>query len=301
MVYCAARSNDTQQAAHLSRAESGVSLIIGRPKSGKSVLSMQIALAVASGRAVFDCYRVLHQGGVLVLAQDDPGSPGSVKDILCKCSMPLADLPFYLVPQVDFYFGIQLIEWLQKKITDCHLRLVILDSYTALRGHRKGGRDIEQDDLRMLDELAKRTGCAIVLLHHCSKGSAAMDWAQEGAGTYAMGATPEATIHISRFPDLADNAPERLVRVLGRHLSGTQFVLRFVKDSISYEHLMEGEESSVYPLIRDIQAGFGSQQFSAKDLCMHTGVSRATAHRQLGKLYRGGILTKKGNGDYIFS
>jgi hypothetical protein len=282
----------------------GVSLAIGKPKSGKSLFSIQLAISVASGEPLFDTYRVLEQGPVMVVAQDDPGSAASVKDILQKSPIPVAGIPFTLVPKVPFCFGLDLIDWLEKQILSTGLRLIILDSYTALRAPRKANCDLvktEQADLLMLDELAKRTGCAIVVVHHGSKGSAAMDWTEQAAGSFAMAAAVEGQLHISRYSELDSNAPERLVRVQGRHLAGTEFVLRLVKESLNYEHILEGGAASVYPLIREIQAAFTSRPFSPKDLCEQTGVSRATAHRQLARLYQAGVLTKKGFGEYILS
>ena len=107
-------------------------------------------------------------------------------------------------------FGPDLLAWLEEQIISRSLRLAVLDSYTALRGSRGSGIDIvkvEQHDLNMLDQLAKRTGCAIVMVHHASKGSTALDWSDQAAGTFAMSAATESQIHVSRFRDLDGNAP----------------------------------------------------------------------------------------------
>jgi hypothetical protein len=70
----------------------------------------------------------------------------------------------------------------------------------------------KQNDLTMMNELAKRMSCAMGIIHHSSKGSAALDWSDQAAGTFAMSAATEAQIHVSRFKELDINAPERLVR-----------------------------------------------------------------------------------------
>ena len=51
---------------------SGASLMFGAPKSNKTLLAVQMAIAVASGNPVFDCYRALTPGPVLLVKQDDP-------------------------------------------------------------------------------------------------------------------------------------------------------------------------------------------------------------------------------------
>ena len=99
-----------------------------------------------------------------------------------RSAVPVAGIPLYLAPQIPFSFGLQLIEWLEEQILTRGLRLVILDSYTALRGSRGSGVDIvkaEQQDLLVLDALAKRTRCAILIIHHSAKGAAGLDWSNQ--------------------------------------------------------------------------------------------------------------------------
>jgi RecA-family ATPase len=84
----------------------------------------------------------------------------------------------------------------------------------------------------LLDALAKRIDCAIVIIHHASRGSAAMDWTEKAAGTNVMSAATEAQVHVSRFGELEGPAPERLIRVRGRHAADLELVLRFRKPVI---------------------------------------------------------------------
>ena len=201
-----------------------------KPKSGKTLLAVQLAIAVASGKPLFDNYRIIEPGPAMIVEQDDPSGPASIKHILGKSPIPVDGIPFYLVPKVPFYFGMDFLEWLDGQIQSRGLRLVVLDSYTALRASRSGGCDlvkVEQNDMLMLDELAKRVHCTILVIHHASKGSVTLDWSEQGAGSFAMTAAVESQIHVSRYSELAMNSPERLVRVQGRHLTGTELTLRF--------------------------------------------------------------------------
>jgi hypothetical protein len=281
----------------------GVCLCVGKPKAGKSLLAVQASIAVASGHALFGNYRILDPGPVLVLEQDDPGGTASIKEILMKSPVPVADIPFYLVPNVPFCFGELLIDWLGEQISLRRLRLLVLDSYTALRAARKSGSDlvkVEQTDMLLLDKLANRTGCTILVLHHGSKGAAGMEWTEQAAGSFAMTAAVQSQIHVSRFGDLDGTAPERLVRVQGRHLRGVEFVMRFRETTLDYEHLLESSAAALYPLMSLIQSEFGSQPFTVKDLCASTGYSRATSYRLIAKLYHASMLTKRGVGEYSF-
>jgi hypothetical protein len=277
----------------------GASLVVGAAKSGKTLLAVQQAAAVASGAALFDTYRVLKPGAALIVEQDDPGGEASIKGIIEASKVK--DVPLYTATRLEFGLGPKMIEWLEKQAVKLSLRLIVLDSYTALRGPRTAGIDIckaEQGDLMLLDALAKRIDCAIVIIHHASKGSAAMDWTEKAAGTYVMSAATEAQVHVSRFGELAGPAPERLIRVRGRHAADLELVLRFRKETLDYEHVLEGEAAPFYPLILQLQTEFGSETFGAKDLSHRTGVSRATAHRQIDRLYRSNVLVKHGYGVY---
>lgn len=177
----------------------------------------------------------------------------------------------------------------------------MLDSYTALRASRSGGCDlvkVEQNDMLMLDELAKRVHCTILVIHHASKGSVTLDWSEQGAGSFAMTAAVESQIHVSRYSELAMNSPERLVRVQGRHLTGTELTLRFRKETLDYAHVLEGGGAHLYPTIVLLKSTFGSQYFGPKELAQQTGISPATAHRQIEKLRGAGVITKRGFGEY---
>lgn len=280
----------------------GASLSVGAAKSGKTLDAAQKAIAVASGSALYGFYQVLKPGPVLFLEQDDPAGGASLKTILQKSSVKVDGIPFHLVEHVQHQFGPELLEWLELQIIGLKLRLVVLDSYTALRGSRPKGVDIvkaEQSDLTQLDGLAKRHDCAIQVIHHSSKGSAGLDWSEKAAGTFAMSAATESQAHISRFPELDGAAPERLVRIRGRHNEDLEMVLRFRKDTLDFEHVIEGGAATLYPVLLQLQAAFGTQSFSPKDLSHATGHSISTAHRNIGRLYRANAIQKRGFGEYV--
>jgi hypothetical protein len=285
------------------QVERGAQLSVGAPKSGKTIIGVAKALAIATGKPLFDFYRVSKQGAAMIIEQDDPAGAGSIKTIVQKAGIK-GGIPLYVVPRVPFNFGIAFVEWLEREITDKFLRFVVMDSYTALRGPRTAGIDIvkaEQADLTMLDALGKRTGCGIEVIHHSSKGSASLDWSQEAAGTFAMGAATEGQMHISRFRELDGTAPERLVRIRLRHGADVEMLLRFRAETLDFEHIMEGGAAPFFPLLLQLQTAFGEQPFSPKDVTHATGVSRATANRMIDRLYRAGALEKRGYGEYAVS
>jgi hypothetical protein len=281
----------------------GASLLVGSAKSGKTLNAVQMAIAVASGSALYGMHRILAPGPVLVIEKDDPAGVASIKTILNRSN--ISGIPFHLIEHAELVgveFGSAFVDQIEERILTLALKLIVLDSYTALRGSRSKNVDIvkaEQCDLSLLDALAKRTNCAIVVIHHSSKGYAGLDWSEKAAGTFAMSAATEAQIFISRFLDLETAAPERLVRIRGRHSEDLEMVLRFRKDTLDYEHVLTGGAAAVYPFLLQLKNTFGSQSFGPKELCFATGMSKATATRQIDRLCRADAIQKRGYGEYF--
>jgi hypothetical protein len=175
------------------------------------------------------------------------------------------------------------------------------DSYTALRPHRPPGIDIvkiENEEVALLDDLGKRNSCTLLILHHISKSSFGMDWSDQAAGTFSMGAAVEAQIHIARFKDLPGNAPERIVQGRCRHLEGFEAVIRFRKQTLDYELVLEGPGAPLFVEICQLRNAFGDRIFSPRDLYQELGISRASASRLIAKLSAAGVLDRTGYGEY---
>jgi hypothetical protein len=97
-----------------------------------------------------------------MVEQDDPAGAASIQDVLKRSPVSVNGISIWW--SVCHFASARTAAWLEEKIKMLTLRLVILDSYTALRSSRGYGVDIvkaEHHDLTMLDELAKRTGSAI--------------------------------------------------------------------------------------------------------------------------------------------
>lgn len=281
----------------------GAILKVGASKTGKTLLAVQECVAIASGRPLFGHYKVRHPGPVLIVEKDDPGGAASIAAIVRR-SGGTADLPLYVVDKLTFGFGQQMIDWLREQITSLKLRLLILDSFTSLRGSRTPGTDVvkaEQLELTRLDELSKELGSGIEIIHHGSKTAAALDWTQNAAGSFAMTAATEAQFHVSRFPELDGAASERLVRIRGRHAADAQMVVRFRKETLDYELVLDGAAAPFYPLVEQIRREFEGKPFKAKEFIDATGVSRATGFRQLDRLRQAGAVSKEAMGYYILT
>src|SRR5436190_6165303 len=74
----------------------GASLIVGAPKSGKTLAAVQMAIAVAAGSDLYGKFKLMKPGPVLVAEKDDPAGAASVQEILIRSEVPVAGIPFHL-------------------------------------------------------------------------------------------------------------------------------------------------------------------------------------------------------------
>jgi hypothetical protein len=281
----------------------GLTLLNAPGKTGKTILAAQIGMSVAAGHHLFDYYRTLKQGPVLFIEKDDPSGAASIRDIEAKTAIELTGKPFLTVHTDDareMVFTDEFFAWLDEYMAAEGIVLVCLDSYTALRGERRGGGDFvkaETSELGLLDQVGKKHAASMLLNHHNSKGSANLDWSERAGGSYAVLAAQEAQIALTRFRDMG-GARERLLRCRGRHGEDLEAVLRFNPDTLGFDHVLEGEAASLYPEMKLIKTLIGAKDFSPKEFCAETGMARATATRLIGRLSAAGALTKLAFGNY---
>jgi hypothetical protein len=280
----------------------GAVLLVGAHKSGKTVLAAQMAIAIATGHPLMDNYAIIGgQRPVLIVEQDDPAGDISFRDYIKVSLVSLAGMPLYLCTRIEQRLGFDFNSWLESEITGRRVACVVLDSYTALRPHRAPGGDIvktESEELMAIDALAKRTKCTIIVITHVSKGSNAMDWSDQTAGSYSLGAAVEAQIHISRFKFLPGDAHERLMQGRGRHIQDFEAVLRFHVASLDYQHVLDGPAASTFVELQELHRTFADREFMQKDVCAETGLARSTAFRLLARLYAAGAVEKPSYGLY---
>lgn len=145
----------------------------GAPKTGKSFLALDLAVAVASGRPAIGRFAVPAPGPVLLLAAEDP--PAVVVQRLAALATarehPLATLPIAVIVEA----GLRLPEGLDRltaTVVQRHARLLILDP--LIRVHR-ADENSAAEMAAVLDgvrALARATDCAVLLVHHTRKAAA---------------------------------------------------------------------------------------------------------------------------------
>ena len=57
----------------------GCTLVVGREKTGKTLLAVQLGMSVATGKPLFDNYRITNPGPVMFVEVDDPAGAASLR------------------------------------------------------------------------------------------------------------------------------------------------------------------------------------------------------------------------------
>ena len=145
-----------------------VGLIVAPPKSYKSALITNMAVAVASGKP-FDGRKVI-QGGVLILQGEN--SLVTEKSRLMNIA-GTTDLPIYYVQSS---INLDNIEVLKRTIIENNIKMLVIDPLYLLFGSGNMNHQVDvTPKLRTLTELRKETGCSIILVHHTRKTDGSSD------------------------------------------------------------------------------------------------------------------------------
>lgn len=154
--------------------EGGIGFILGDPKTNKSTLLLDMALAVASGTQLLGC-DVDRPGPVLLLAAED--RPGLVKQRLDRLGrargLSRDDVQLRVIDER----GVKLDshadrERLRDVVRQHQPRLLGLDPLRRLTGEDENDSRAMADLGSFLLDLARETKCAITIVHHLRKASA---------------------------------------------------------------------------------------------------------------------------------
>lgn len=153
----------------------GVVMLSAKPKMGKSFFAIQLALSVASG-GEFLGFNVPEKNEVLYIDLET-----SQRSMKTRISMVTADAPkglYLMTPKEVFEFG-NVGSGFESQVNyflESHkgVKLVIVDTYGIIKGHRKqnqGVYDFDYGEISHLNSWARKKGFTLVLIHHQNKQS----------------------------------------------------------------------------------------------------------------------------------
>lgn len=163
-----------------------VCALFGEPGCGKSLLSLHIAIAVASGQD-WGPFEVREAGPVLMVNREDDLSEidrrtwaiGQVQPIPDGCPVHLLDRPSVHLCVRDPEGELSRTEFFSELLDHIRAvgaRLVVLDPMIELSGNLNENDNIEMNFMvEALRQIAVAEDCAILFLHHTNKGGSGMN------------------------------------------------------------------------------------------------------------------------------
>lgn len=273
----------------------GLTLLVGKPKTRKSWLALDVAAAVARGGFVLD--RKCNESDVLVCALED--GPRRLKRRLAKV---LGDDRSAWPSRLTFWTQLarlgdggedQLRGWL-KAHPDA--ALVVIDTFGLARGMRGRDEDPYSYDYRqgrLLKAVADEFEVAVLAVHHARK-AAADDVLESTSGTNGLtGASDAALI-------LASTDGGRLSG-RSRDLEDFDFALRFDPRTCRWSLLGDAREVRMSSERKSILDGLrrGAGPMSPTEIALAAGMKVANVKYLLGRMVEQGDVESRGYGRYV--
>jgi RecA-family ATPase len=230
----------------------GLSILCGKPKIGKSILSLNLAVAVATGDMALGKIPV-EKSGVLYLALED--SHRRLKERL-KAVLQNGKPPENLIVST-FISSIQnggigqLNIWL-KHHND--VGFVIIDTYARIKGKKSNNTDVFLDDyneLAKIKEVADSHNIGILLIHHTRK-EVSEDVFDTVLGSTGITAAADTLIVLEKNKNVVN------LHVRGRDVEEDKLELTFDSKTLSWmlvgdagEYSLTGERKEIVDLLRD--------------------------------------------------
>lgn len=276
----------------------GLSIVAGKPKTGKSWLSLSLAVAVATGGRALGNVPV-KQGSVLYLALEDNERrlQQRLRQILQNQEVDLDDL--YLeteCPRLDAGGAEAIREWVDATED---ARMVIVDVFTKIRPERNSSDTGYESDYRALaplKQLADETGIAVVVVHHTRK-MAAEDPFETVSGTNGITGAADTILILDR------GGQGTTLYARGRDIEEIETALLFDKQSGAWlaqgraaEVRRSDERQAILAALAEEAGPMSPTELSAK-----LDVPNANVRQLLQRMMASGEVSKRGRGSYIIN
>jgi hypothetical protein len=281
----------------------GLTIFAGRPKVGKSWLTLQLALSVAQGEKFMGSLNVNMPGGVVYIAlEESQGRTATRMQRLVGVETPYLQNISMVYEMSPLRQGGA--EQLEKILADRHPSLVIIDTFLALVGgsgsERRDVMRSEYQEMKTVADISRRADTAMVLVHHMRKSVVGEDGIDSVAGSTGVTAAADAIWTLKREDQQSGMCS---FGVTGREVEEQSMALRFRKDDpFGWELVGQGYEIKAVKDQREIitllrEEGALSPAKVATLLRMNANHVRAT----LQQMNEAGLVNRQGNGSYTLT
>ena len=216
----------------------GVSILGGPPKAGKSFFGMLLSIRIATGEPFLQWQT--KQAGVLYLSFED------TKERLQRRMNKLlngAPAPPWLHFGTDtITLEDDLLEVLNEHIKEHpQTKLVIIDTLQKIRGQSMSGERWYGHDYRevgVIKEFADRKGIAVLFITHTNKSKDKDNPTNDLTGTTGLTGVMDTIFVLQKSRD----TQEVVLYTTGRDIEGGEFTIQFNKDTCQWEFLGDADE-----------------------------------------------------------
>jgi predicted transcriptional regulator len=277
----------------------GLTVLAGKPKIGKSMLSLNLSVSISTGGIALGQVSV-EQKDVLYLALED--TPRRIQDRISTIlhgSSPSGRLNFaFAWPKMDGTGLEELDRWL---VEHPDAGLVVIDTLARIRGPKRNGStlyDADYDDLCRIKSIADQHHITIVLLHHLRKAGAD-DILDLVSGSTGLTAAADTVAVLKRERARAD----AILYITGRDVEDKELALRFDNSSASFVLLGDAEEYRISKERREILEQLRSNGGPAKlkDIAAALNKQPNNVHKLLRGLSEQGLVDQPDYGQYCLA
>ena len=273
----------------------GCTIVAGRPKIGKSWMTLDIAIATARGSMCFGNRRCM-QGDVLYLALED--GERRLQNRVTKLLGAFTEWPkelHYVTkwPRANEGGLIELEVWLKDHPA---ARLVVVDVLARFRAPtsaRPSAYEQDYNALVGLQELATKYAVSIIIVHHTRK-AAGEDAVDDISGTLGASGAADAFIIVK------NSTSGKVMIGRGRDIEEFEYSVRFNHEICKWEILGAPEEVMASETRKKILEALraAKRPLGPKEIEHATSLSADTVKNMLYRLQQDGTVEKLGRGKY---
>ncbi len=185
-------------------AERAVGILGGEPKCGKSLLALDLAVAVAAGTPSLRRFTVEQRGRVLLYAAEDALSVvrERLEGIATAAGTSLGRLDLFVITAPTLRLDTETDrDRLEETVRQARPRLLVLDPFVRLHAIDENAAGEVAPLLGYLRRLERTYATAVLLVHHVRKGAAKLRGGQALRGSSELHAWGDSNLYLRRRGD----------------------------------------------------------------------------------------------------
>jgi hypothetical protein len=260
----------------------GLIYLAGRPKGGKSLLALQMAVAVASGKPLWG--REVDAGRCWYI--DVENARWRVHDRLQRAGIDTSHVP-NLAWSFDWKRGNQ--NALTNALDTMPVKLLVIDVWAKFRApldRRQDQYEQEGNELAFLAREANERAMAIVCVGHTTKSDIGDVYSQIGGSTAVAGGADALFVMRKEADD------RRVLHMTGRDVADSRFMLR-LGDDLQFRFMCDADSIVTDEQMRYLKAIYSGHRLPT-ELMLTLGVTRQAVWQMIQRLKEGGYVTQPG-------